>query len=225
MPLDVVYILADESDNNNIELRYSLRSLKNVPHKDVYLVTKELPKWVHNVKHIKCEDQKINKQLNALNKITAACKSDTSEDFILMNDDFYILQKTNVPYLVNGTLRELIERRGCKSEYVQCLERTDKLFKYTKNFEIHFPIEYNKLKFLALDFTGGPYVHRSLYCNHYDIMGEESKDNKVYSRSSLTDENVPFMSSSDSYVGSSRFRKTMDKLFPEKSRYENIDNY
>lgn len=221
--MDIVYILKDSSYNDYIELRYSLRSLVNIEHNNVYIVSRNLPDWVKNVKHIKCCDIYGTNQLNALNKIATACKENISEEFILMNDDFYILKPTEVPYLCNGTLKELINYRNVKSDYTDCLKRTDKLFKNTINFEIHFPIIYNKQKFLDLynhyRLDNG-YVLRSLYCNHYGIKGVENKDNKIYSRSSFENKDVPFMSSSDGYVNTTRFNKTMDSILPTKSEYE-----
>ena len=43
---DTVYMLKYPLPDEGIELRYSLRSLKNLPHDRVFMVTPKLPDWI-----------------------------------------------------------------------------------------------------------------------------------------------------------------------------------
>jgi hypothetical protein len=93
--MDVVYILR-EWYSDCLELRYSLRSLENIEHWKVFFIW-WCPWWAKNIVHIKAADPYQVKSLNALHKIKIACSDERiSDDFILMNDDFYITRPTNI---------------------------------------------------------------------------------------------------------------------------------
>ena len=96
---DVVYIFR-KGRQNSLALRLSLRSLVNVPHRDVIIVG-DLPEWVDKdkVKHFPCKDSSSIKTLNAWNKLRFICEQDISEDFILFNDDFYVMKPLLIPSL------------------------------------------------------------------------------------------------------------------------------
>jgi hypothetical protein len=228
----VVYVLKDKSGNEYIELRYSLRSLENMEHGDVFVIGGE-PVWLRNVIHIPAKDECRNKQLNSMLKIMKACEDERiTDDFILMNDDFYLLQETDIPYVQKGYLNETVINKAKEynnSKYWYCMQRTAKLFDNPLDFEVHFPIVYNKKKLLALideyDLTKS-YLLRSLYCNHYGITGVFSEDKKAYSISELQDriKKVSIFTSSDDNCANrsfvNLFKKTMDGVFPEQSEYE-----
>ena len=109
--LDFVYIVK-ESDKND-DLRYSLRSIaKFYPDHRVWIVGYK-PKWVQNVGYIPVK-QTGNKWGNSVKNIIAACESkEISEDFILMNDDFFIIKEKypleTVCNMNSGTLDKAIK--------------------------------------------------------------------------------------------------------------------
>jgi hypothetical protein len=102
--MDIVYIYRHSRDDGR-ELRYSLRSLSNVPHGKVFIIG-DKPKWTKGIVHVPASDPHGLKALNALHKITVACRDPrVSEDFVLMNDDFYVLKPIpGIPTLHRGTI-------------------------------------------------------------------------------------------------------------------------
>lgn len=224
--MDVVYILKENQEN--LELKYSLRSLKNLKHDRVFIVWHK-PYWVQNVIHIPAEDPYKIKSLNALHKITIACKDERiSEDFILMNDDFYILKPTEIKYYQRWKIIDHLEYRKQKEQensiYCKNLKKTLELFPDWYDFSLHLPIIYNKSKFLDLfnhyDMKQG-YLLRNLYCNHYWIKWKFREDIKVYDWFHI-EEWQEFLSSDDNMVWNKEFLDYMEEKFWEISKYERI---
>lgn len=114
MASDILYILGHQDEYE--ELRYSLRSLRFLPHRDVFIVGAPPPEWCVNVIHIPTEQRpvtgsgtekyvniKYNQRLNLL----AGC--DKVESFVLMDDDFIFvvpLDETLPPVPNLGTITE-----------------------------------------------------------------------------------------------------------------------
>jgi hypothetical protein len=163
------------------------------------------------VKHYEGKDIHENKNLNAWNKIIAACNiHNLSQDFILMNDDIYLMQKQEFKYYHLGSLKQRVVDTRSKyngSKYWFAMKRTSELFDHPLCFEPHYPIMYNKKKFVALsDYydVAKVYLHRSLYCNHYNIKGQKIQDYKIYQASECYqyEKSTPFfLSSSDEFAG------------------------
>lgn len=198
--MDLVYIVKE--DDNNEELRYSLRSIaKYLPESRVWIVGHK-PNWVQNVEYIHTE-QKAGKWQNSVNNIIAACRSeDITDDFVLMNDDFFAVRpikdleaSCNVAI---GTIDQAIQK------YINHKSAWFDAFKYAKelleqmgiegpyyNYESHSPIILNKKLFL--EFINMPEIQdfmktkkilhkRSVYKNIYKIkpkmLPEDIKLNK-----------------------------------------------
>ena len=143
-PPDVVYIVRE---GPNDELRFSLRSLVNVPHGRVFVVGHAEP-WVDGVVHIPMPDipDKFTSQRAKL--AAAVLERDLSEDFILMNDDHYIVERmpsisifhryrwgcTNVPTHTawHGVLRQTAEWMGTQG------------FPNPRTYECHTPLLFSK---------------------------------------------------------------------------------
>ncbi len=227
MKKDIVYILR-QSNIDNLELLFSLRSLKNIEHGKVFIVW-FLPKWCENIIHIPAIDPYHIKSLNALHKIEIACRDDrVSEDFILMNDDFYITKPTKIKYYHRWTIQDHIEDKKTRiwwSQYVKNLEKTYKIFPKWLDFSLHIPFIYNKNRFLDLwkkyDKNEG-YLLRNLYANHYEINWEYMEDVKVNNFQDFQEiqKNTPiFLSSNDNYFQRD-FINFLKSIFSEKSIYE-----
>lgn len=88
-PPDVVYRV--RPGDNNDELRFSLRSLTNIPHGQVWFVGHK-PAWATDVGHLP-GDRFKTKYANAFDGILRACHDPRiSETFILMDDDMMVMQ-------------------------------------------------------------------------------------------------------------------------------------
>lgn len=218
---DVVYIYKKKNEDT---LRFSLRSLSNVPHGNVFIVG-DLPSWTKNVFHIPYMFGK-GRILDSWSQIKLACQDPRlSEDFIFMNDDFYIMHPVNtIPYYVRNK-----DKRG-NSVHGKALARTRALFPAHefKCFDsVHSPMVINTKKFLSLyevyDINGS-YVYKTLYGNHYKLEAIVSHDVKTRSITSFLTRfkrnDYPFMSSDDQVERDSRFKAEMSRFFSEKSIYE-----
>jgi hypothetical protein len=185
--MDLVYICRD---GDNEELRYSIRSaVKNLPHDKIWVVGGK-PDW-YTGNYIEVNQDKA-KYTNARNSLRAICNSEEiSESFILMNDDFYIINRVeSVPYMYSGTLSDKIEQREDVfngNTYTKLLKQTlgslsRKKINTALDYELHVPIvmEKNKLE-KVLRLSG---LWRSVYGNVFNVGGTKIKDVKVYKKGS-----------------------------------------
>ena len=236
--MDVVYIIRPWF-YDCIELRYSLRSLKNFEY-DRVIVVGHKPKWVTNVIHYPVEDVTPDKFKNVRNKYKFICnKKEISDDFLLMHDDWYILRPIKeIKYYILWSLKDYTAqvkaRLWTAVRYFKAIETVYKLFPDWDCFDVHCPIVFNKKK---LDYILKRYKYpmasrRSIYCNHYKIKWESLPnidwrkkvrdvkykrwDNTIYRKWQL------FLSTDDSVIRDKplEFVKMMNKFFPEKSNYE-----
>lgn len=229
--LDIVYMVKDAVYND--ELRYSLRSVsKNFPHKQVWFVGGK-PMYAHPDKQIIVNQKGDTKwdKVRAMLEMVAK-ENRITEDFVLFNDDFFVLRPVeNLPAYAYGTLEELchrIERKngGRPTKYTLNIKRTIDALKEnnltTLNFELHLPIILNRKKLMDVikqfPNTKGT---RSLYGNTcLSSSIEPLKDVKVYDADSLPTEEQTFVSTDDHSFACGKVGELIRSLFPEKSRFE-----
>lgn len=232
--IDVVIPLNNDSPLDNLELKYCLRSIQKylLGFRRVYIIG-ECPDFIHNVVHIPFEDKSKYKQKNILRKILRACEEESlSRDFMFFNDDHYLLMEDfafDFPYYAQGTIESEIVR--CKGDYKQSLVNTMSALKElsTWNFDVHFPIKYNKEQFVNVmsfydwDVPHG-YVIKSLYCNTLNINPIMTRDGKVYDAISQEklDEIILTRNcfSTSNYALTNIVKRKLDDLYPDKSVYE-----
>ena len=229
--LDIVYMVKDAVYND--ELRYSLRSVsKNFPHKQVWFVGGK-PMYAHPDKQIIVNQKGDTKwdKVRAMLEMVAK-ENRITEDFVLFNDDFFVLRPVeNLPAYAYGTLEELchrIERKngGRPTKYTLNIKRTIDALKEnnltTLNFELHLPIILNRKKLMDVirqfPNTKGT---RSLYGNTYLSSSiEPLKDVKVYDADSLPTKEQTFVSTDDHSFACGKVGELIKSFFPEKSRFE-----
>ena len=175
--MDIVYVFIPWPADS-VELRYSLRSVHNIPHRNIYIVGEVLPTRLNKDKiiHIPIKDDLNTKYENVIRKYKEICKhKNISDDFILMNDDIIIIKPiTKIPYYTVWTLKEFAERRKNINNtglYYQNIQKVLNLFPDGDAFNAHTPIIYNKNKLLKLlnKYDDGNISVRTLYCNEYKI--------------------------------------------------------
>lgn len=172
--MDIVYPYLPWNDNG-IELKYSLRSLQNIPHRNVILIG--TPPQRLNTKEVRVinflDDPNHSKYRNVTDKrIIISNDESISDDYIRMNDDMFIMKPiTNIPYYTKCSLREhlnlIAEKFGGVSKYYKVIERVYKVFPNGMSFEVHCPMVFNKDKSKKLldDFWPLELAFRSMYCN------------------------------------------------------------
>lgn len=226
--MDIVYPIG-KSNNDHRELRYSLRSLSLLKNVGNVWIIGEKPKWIKNVTHIPRSDDMGDKQLNVIEKIRLACQyKKLSDNFILMNDDFFYLEETEVKNYICGNLKEKVEDYKEKypySIYTQALNNCRRILKMfelpEKDYEIHYPITINKTKFKEifnkLKLTGTS-THRSIYGNYVKLEAEKTEDFKQYKTFIVPERE--FLSIDDQIAEQEEFLNYIESKFPKKSEYE-----
>lgn len=226
---DIVYILGTDSRWRNNEIRYSLRSLKNIEHGKVFIVGHK-PLWLTDQAiHISAEDEYDNKLKNSLTKQIIAAKDPRIGDrFILMNDDFFIMEPTSIVPMHGGDLKaKMVHHETHGGYYYRALRLAYDIIrlmgtKNPKDYELHVPIMYEKKKFLDLASRIDPsiagYLMRSIYGNFWKIGGGKTQDVKVYVNWQWN--GGTFLSTDDTVTRRDEFRRWINAKFPEPSIYE-----
>lgn len=175
-------------DGKNEELRYSIRSLyKNLPDVNVWVVGGKPDWYIGNYINIDIDQPKfenVRKQFKAI----ATCP-DINENFVLMNDDFFILKPLDeIPVMHGGLLSDKVKSHFQKAGvgiYTDQLKSTYNSIlnlgiREPLNYEIHVPMPMTKTGLLeALDNDG---LVRSVYGNLNNVGGEYINDEDVIKR-------------------------------------------
>lgn len=226
--MDIVY---NCRSGKNEELRYSMRSAYNNLDYDNLWVVGGKPNWYAGnfVEHEWNDSKEVRERLG-FGAIVGT--PEIAEDFILMNDDFYVLQK--IDKVVNwngGSLKDKVKvYYDLAPSYIY-----SRLLKDTYNFlvsqgiedpldfEMHTPMVMNKTNLSYI--VDMPMLTRSLYGNLFNVDSEQHKDVKVYpqgqfvNRSFDMTKETPYLSSMDS-----TFQEVLDGIlrdqFATASPYE-----
>jgi hypothetical protein len=223
--MDYVYIARA---GENEELKYSLRSIeKNMPKGRVWVLGYRPVWYIGDFIYIEDTAKKFDNIRNCIK--VASEHPEISDDFVLMNDDFFALKTMeSVPNFHGGLLSNKIKQYkelGMASVYIRLLELTHKQLvmsgiKDPIDYDIHVPMVMNKNKLReSLDIA---YFPRSSYGNFAKIGGEQIKDVKIYNSTEKIqlDKNLYFVSVDDrSFL---RLKDTtLESAFPMPSSLEN----
>lgn len=229
--MDIVYLLKDTPTNE--ELTYSLRSLVNLPHDKVFFVG-GCPNNIDRTKIIHIPIIQTNdKYKNTENGLKYICKDNRlSEDFILMNDDFFILKPIKDPKeelkLCRGPIEDVLKSLPSGGTYWLSMRQAniflkDLGFSEPLSYELHIPMVINKKKFLdmfSLNYIDSisPGQQRSIYGNMFLKGSKFVKDVKVYQNKTESFEVDKFLSSED--TSWPRIKEYIGSLFSNKSEFE-----
>lgn len=234
--MDIVYLVKNCFQNE--ELTYSLRSLVNIPHDKVFIVG-GCPFNINKTKiiHIPLCQTGTKYQNTTRNLETICLDKRLSEEFILMNDDFFILLPTEQPSvefnLCRGFIKDVYEEYTQKygdagNAYIQGMRQTrlfleDLGIKDPLSYELHIPIVMDKNKVLRAFSLPGirslKVLHkRSIYGNLFLEGSKVVADCKIRYKTEKIPTNSKFLSSADDtwkYV-----KPFIHSKFPVKSEYE-----
>jgi len=191
--IDIVYLLNTKKESKILPL--SIKTVKtNLDYKDIYIAGIK-PENI-KAKEIRVIDNGSPFE-NAVKKLKAVIKDKrVSQDFILMNDDFLILQEyKEIPYYHRGKIKDFKPNTYWKKK----VKLIEKEFPEGNIFEIHFPVVYNKQKLSeTLDRMKANAGIRTHYCNYHGIEGKYHKDHKVTKKQDLKKhKDAPFLSTTD----------------------------
>lgn len=225
--MDYVYTCRQ---GNNEELRYSLRSIEhNMPAGRVWVVGYRPDWYIGDFVQVKDIGSKFENIRNCIKIISE--HNEISDDFILMNDDFFALNKiNNFNDYHGGSLENKIIRykeNKMSPKYIKLLELTLKQLqnngiKDPVDYDIHVPMTMNKT-FLqkALDLAFFP---RSSYGNLVNLKAKNIYDVKIYSRDGKINWekilNNDFVSTEDRSFLSLK-DNILNKMFNNPSKLEN----
>ena len=183
--MDVLYIVGSGSTENNNELKYSLRSLeKFCKGVDRVFITGFCPNFIDKKKvvFLPCDDpycRNLNHFYKVYNTFTA---TDISDNCLLMYDDVFFCQKTDIrkyPWFYLGELPEKPKNSyetGLANAYKWLYDRGMPTF----NFAAHTPCIYNREFFISLYPTFRELFNsevgmsvRCIYANQFAGNGEK----------------------------------------------------
>jgi len=226
--VDVVYLCRE---GENEELRYSLRSLRNLPHDRVWIFG-GAPEWLRGAELVPV-DQRASKYRVTTAAMRAAClHPGVSDPFVLMNDDFFVMEPVaELPVLNRGPVDVVAEdyaRRIGTSRYLKGMLATRDLlrelgYRRPLSYELHVPLPVHKAEMLeALEVgeaAGIPVLHkRTLYGNLAGLGGETIADVKVCGRRRQTLPAGPWLSTLDATFPS--VLPLLARRFPRPSPFE-----
>ena len=222
--MDYVYICRS---GDNDELRYSLRSIEeNMPEGRVWVIGHRPVWYIGDFIPVNDIGGKFDNIKNCIK--VASEHAEISNNFILMNDDFFALKKIEtMPILHGGLLKDKIERykeQMMSPKYIKLLELTYKQLLANNitdpiDYDIHVPIVMNKEKLSqAIPIA---YFPRSAYGNFASIGGTKITDVKVYGSVKIkNDEAFDFLSTEDR-----SFLSLRDNLLQQKfSKIGKLEN-
>jgi hypothetical protein len=190
--LDVVYTVRNGEENE--ELRYSLRSLRNMRGVGKVYIVGFKPKWVKNVTHIPVDQVYGSKVANTNhNWLQVAKDKRVSDRFVLFNDDFMVMKPIKaLPFQHMGSHTKFENYYNVhypSSRYTRVAQNTTKrMIELTIEnpmcYELHQPTVISKLAIrLALVGTSyrfSPINIRTVALNLMEAGGERTEDVKFY---------------------------------------------
>lgn len=226
--MDYVYICRS---GENEELRYSLRSVyKNAPDGRVWLVGGK-PGWYSgDFIPVRPTSHKYNNARNNLQAIVTS--SDISDDFVLMNDDFFVTKPIDsIQTYHGGLLSDKIKKYRSQpgaSSYTNMLMATYRTLRRRGvdaplDYELHVPMPMTKAGLSVALKTN--VLWRSAYGNLHSVGGLQTVDVKYYGSTSLRssyplDGEMPYLSSEDNSF--KEVLPMLDRLFGLPCKYEAI---
>lgn len=224
--MDVVYFIKDGIHNE--EFRHSLRSVcKNMPYRRIW-VFGGCPKNIVPDVRIRVEQEGKTKWDKVHSMFKLACENkELSDNFILFNDDFFVMKPVEkIETIHRGLMEDHVKVLGA-GPYARMLkgigEELKKRGKTTYSYELHTPFVFNKKKLLKL-LNDNPDLRctRTMYGNIYKIGGKKASDVKIFSsRPGFDFKNSTFLSTDDSVIkpNNDAWRFIM-KQFPGACKYE-----
>lgn len=219
---DVVYLC---KSGRNEELRYSLRSLANLPHGDVWLVGGR-PDWYRG-NYLPTPQAGTKRDITHRSTRFVCSSDEISDPFLYFNDDFYVMTSGGpVPPLHRGTIRGLVDSligEGYapeRSVWLRGMIETERILEglgYASplSYELHVPMLIGKAAMSeALDL--GPHP-RSIYGNIAGVGGRQIDDVKITS----ADDPIPagrWLSTNDATFY--RVERRLRTRFPNPSPWE-----
>ena len=225
--MDLVYIYNSRKKDHN-PIKYSIRSAEENFKFDRLWIIGGKPEFIE-CDFIPYEDRReVNRMINVEGKLKKLTESRVSEDFVLMNDDFFFLEPVEeIEYRHLGSFREWYNNKTDafhSKKWRLLIENTYREYPDWNFYEAHYPIIYNKKKLKKVLKKIPQFnlpIIRSYYGNLNKVNGREVEDYKLRYIDDLEKYwNNEFLSTDDRVEKSQRFLKFIEGRFPNPSKYE-----
>lgn len=229
--LDFFYPLI-EGPRDCAELRYSLRSMADLDINEVWIVGYK-PSWIKNVRHIPYSTIRYHgteKALSAAHKEVMVYDSSDADEVVIMSDDIYRVHGGDIGYYLCGmTLIERLQwaiKRERPPYVIKSLKNALRYFPDGVAVYNHAPKRVDRLKALEVHkkypTTTLPFLTSNLYVNEYhnDHEWVIQENVKMYRKARGGCDR--YFSTSDTAAKEKDFINTMERMFPNKSKYERI---
>lgn len=223
---DIVYFVKDSESNE--ELRYSLRSLVNFPHRYVWFYV-GCPKGLQPDYHVNVLHDKVNKWQNVSMMLDMACNNPAiTDEFWLFNDDFFIMEKIEKPknYYRGDLYKRIVQLEDVYRGFTpyskllrECAKELESLGCSTKDFSLHIPLLIDKNKMLWLRNVTNFEGFRSLYGNYFNIAKDKMNDCKITSPTKEWKGGC-YLSTEDNAFANGIVGKQIRERFKDKCEYE-----
>ena len=171
--IDILYIKGKKSENDDLEMKYSLRSLERyVMDNGRIFITGECPDFIDQKKVVFTPADDIGTPMtNHWWKVKNTIeRTDISDNFVLMYDDIFFTKVKKLSTYIPYRRGMLGEHHTGSAAYRNCLEETKKWLKSKGltwyDYELHIPFIYNREKFIKMGNPEGRAV-RSTYGNMF----------------------------------------------------------
>jgi hypothetical protein len=225
--MDYVYICRS---GDNDELRYSLRSIEeNMPKGRVWVVGHRPIWYIGDFIPVDDIGGKFDNIVNCIKTVSE--NNDISDNFILMNDDFFALNPIDKLKNYHGGLLEnkiaRYKELRMAPKYIRLLELTLRQLKENginspMDYDIHVPIIMNKA--ILKDAINLAFFPRSAYGNLAKLEAIKITDVKIYSNGEKINWheiiNNDFVSTEDNSFISLK-NNILNKMFDKPSQLEN----
>jgi hypothetical protein len=212
-----------------MELLYALRSIeKNLSGFDNLIIIGQPPDWFKG-EWVSAQNYPGRKQYTIYQKLLIACElNNCSDNFIMWNDDHFLLQPLSVndfKYWHNGTLKDELARPNIYARYYNAVKKTLDFIPDGINFDIHVPIVYNKDQFRKLFCNKQNEICvKRYYCNAIGLQGEcmdDLKIDKLLSEEAIKEliKDRLFLSTTSNAMRAPMI-KVLGEMFPFRSRWE-----
>lgn len=167
--MHVVYILGTGSLHDDIELRFSLRSLKFVKGLNKVFIVGHRPNWVTEITHLPFEDKHKAKDRNLIDKIKHYCEQSDGNPFIKMSDDHVFIKEWSIENHV--VLNSGNYRHWCKQAQTLWVKK----LLYTMRLYIQAGVDQNEV--MGYDTHSATLIKPGLFLEAMDRVSTEELDN------------------------------------------------
>lgn len=218
-PFNFVWVLGSGSKWQDNEIRYSIRSvLKFHPDANI-LIIGERPKWFRGLRHTFVPDASDCPYVNQWHKLEKACE--LFEEFIYMDDDFYLLRQF-VPYHYRKGSLDDFRIRGSQ-KWREVVRATKDTLPGTDRHLLHVPLPIisHNFKMIAKHYPqrheAPSLVPRQVYCHHETDFEVRDLPRDVKTVQFGPVRHMPFFSTKDNMR---RIKHVFEELYPKPSVYE-----